>query len=184
LFHRHISATTIIGVPAEMYRYGTQYWALVFSGLAVTLTLIYIYMPVFYDIQTASCYVYLEKRFNKTMKLLASGLFLFYSILVIPLLIYSPAIAFAAVSGLSVHYITPVICGICIFYTSFGGIRAVIWTDTIQFGAMIIAIVVVMVLGTLELGGVWSVFEIADRGGRLVWFKLVFKKTLRNHSFQ
>jgi Na+/proline symporter len=51
--------------------------------------------------------------------------------------------------------------------------RAVVWTDTLQFSAMIGAVLFVMVLGTIKMGGVGNVFEIAERSGRLVWFKLV-----------
>ncbi len=51
--------------------------------------------------------------------------------------------------------------------------RAVVWTDTLQFSAMIGAVLIVMVLGTIKIGGVGNVFEIAERSGRLVWFKFV-----------
>lgn len=32
---RHISATTLLGVPAEIYKYGTQYWVCAISGIVV-----------------------------------------------------------------------------------------------------------------------------------------------------
>lgn len=44
----------MLGVPAEMYKYGIQYWACVISGIVVTLALVYIYLPVFHDAQTLS----------------------------------------------------------------------------------------------------------------------------------
>ncbi len=50
----HISAGTILAVPAEMYKFGIQYWACAFSGLAVTLSLVYIYLPVFHEVQSLS----------------------------------------------------------------------------------------------------------------------------------
>lgn len=50
-------------------------------------------------------------------------------------------------------------------------IRAVVWTDTLQFSAMILAVVLVMILGTNDAGGVKKVFEIAEEGDRLIWFK-------------
>lgn len=167
----HISAVTFLGVPAEMYKFGIQYWALAISGLIVTLTLAYVYLPVFYELQQTSVYAYLELRFNRRIRSIASSLFFLYVLLNVPVLVYAPAIAFAQVSGFNVHYITPVICCICIFYTSFGGLRAVVWTDTLQFGAMLIALFLVMILGTLQLGGIINVFEIAERGDRLMLFK-------------
>lgn len=39
---------------------------------------------------------------------------------------------------------------------------------------MIIAIIVVMILGTNDVGGVEKVFQIAEEGNRLIWFKQVF----------
>jgi sodium-coupled monocarboxylate transporter 8/12 len=48
--------------------------------------------------------------------------------------------------------------------------RAVVYTDALQFSAMILAVCAVMVLGTREIGGVTKVLEIAHEGGRLVWF--------------
>uniref|UniRef100_A0A182JH69 Sodium/solute symporter n=1 Tax=Anopheles atroparvus TaxID=41427 RepID=A0A182JH69_ANOAO len=168
----HISAVTMLGVPAEMYKYGTQYWACSISGLIVTIFMVYVFLPVFHELQTLSCYGYIEQRFDKRTRGLASGLFLFYCLLNTPVIIYAPAIAFSQVTGINVHIITPIICSICIFYTTFGGIRAVIWTDTLQFGAMLCALFVVMTLGTLQLGGIINVFELADAGGRLIWFNM------------
>lgn len=49
--------------------------------------------------------------------------------------------------------------------------RAVVWTDTLQFSAMVLAIIVVIFLGTNEVGGVANVFKVADEGGRLIWFE-------------
>lgn len=45
------------------------------------------------------------------------------------------------------------------------------WTDTLQFSAMVLAIIVVMVLGTNEVGGVVNVFKVAEEGGRLILFE-------------
>ncbi|XP_053664928.1 sodium-coupled monocarboxylate transporter 1-like [Anopheles marshallii] len=168
----HISAITMLGVPAEMYKYGIQYWACSISGLIVTIFMVYVFLPVFHELQTVSCYSYIEQRFDKRTRTLASGLFMFYCLLNTPVIIYAPAIAFSQVTGINVHIITPMICCICIFYTTFGGIRAVIWTDTLQFGAMLCALFVVMTLGTLQLGGVINVFRLAEAGGRLIWFNM------------
>lgn len=49
--------------------------------------------------------------------------------------------------------------------------RAVVWTDTLQFSAMVLAVAIVMVLGTNEVGGVQQVFTIAQEGNRLIWFE-------------
>ncbi|XP_055596641.1 sodium-coupled monocarboxylate transporter 1-like [Uranotaenia lowii] len=180
----HISAVTMIGVPSEVFRYGTQYWACAISGLIVTIFMVYVFLPVFHELQTASCYAYLEQRFNKNVRTFASFLFMLSCFLTCSIIIYTPAIAFSQVSGIDLHIVTPVICCICIFYTTVGGIRAVVWTDTIQFGCMVIALIVVMIIGTVKLGGLSSVFKIADVGERLIWFNTDPDPTLRSSFWQ
>jgi sodium-coupled monocarboxylate transporter 8/12 len=118
-----------------------------------------------------SCYEYLERRFNHKVRSFASFLYFLYVVVTCPLYVYTPALAFSQVSGINLHIITPIICFICIFYTTVGGLRAVVCTDTIQFTTMIGAVTIVMILGTLQVGGIVNVFQIAEEGGRLMWFK-------------
>jgi solute carrier family 5 (sodium-coupled monocarboxylate transporter), member 8/12 len=53
----------------------------------------------------------------------ASALFFIYVVLMSPLLVYTPSLAFSQVSGINLHYITPVLVFVCVFYTTFGGLR-------------------------------------------------------------
>lgn len=52
----YISGISLLGLPAEMYTYGTQLWAAVLSEWAVSLTIAVIYLPVFYNLQITSTY--------------------------------------------------------------------------------------------------------------------------------
>ena len=49
--------------------------------------------------------------------------------------------------------------------------RGVIWTDVLQASIMVAGIVVVIIIGTVDVGGVGKVFEAAKEGGRLNFFK-------------
>lgn len=55
--------------------------------------MIHIYLPVFHDLQLTSCYAYLEKRFDKRVKLIASLIYAIQSIFFIPIVMYVPALA-------------------------------------------------------------------------------------------
>lgn len=130
-----------------------------------------IYLPVFYDLQVTSAFTYLELRFDKFVRSAASLVYALQCIIYIPIVIYVPALAFSQVTGVNLHVITPIICVICIFYTTVGGLRAVVWTDTLQFVLMIGACIAVIVLGISSVGGFMEVWEAADRGKRLIFFK-------------
>ncbi len=55
--------------------------------------MIHIYLPVFVDLQLTSCYAYLEKRFDKNVKMMASMVSAIQAILFIPIVMYVPALA-------------------------------------------------------------------------------------------
>lgn len=48
------------------------------------------------------------------------------------IVVYAPALALAQVTGLNVYVSVSLICFVCIFYTTLGGMKAVLWTDAIQ----------------------------------------------------
>jgi solute carrier family 5 (sodium-coupled monocarboxylate transporter), member 8/12 len=60
---------------------------------------------------------------------------------------------------------------ICIFYTTVGGLKAVVWTDTLQFILMIGGVFAVTILGLNATGGFENVWKTSDEGGRLIFFK-------------
>ncbi|XP_053673858.1 sodium-coupled monocarboxylate transporter 1-like [Anopheles nili] len=172
LIASHISGITMLGVPSEMYSHGTQYWMFIIPAFTVAYLMKKIYLPVFYDLQVTSAFTYLELRFDKFVRSAASLVYAIQCIIYIPIVIYVPALAFSQVTGINLHVITPIICVICIFYTTVGGLRAVVWTDTLQFVLMIGACLAVIVLGISSVGGFVEVWEAAERGKRLVFFNM------------
>ncbi|CAG2061222.1 unnamed protein product [Timema podura] len=72
----YISGITVLGIPAEMYLFGTQYWMSVTVEVFVNITMIFAYLPIFYTLQITSSYEYLKLRFNQSVCLLGSALFL------------------------------------------------------------------------------------------------------------
>lgn len=72
-------------------------------------------------------------------------------------------------TGVNIHVITPVVCIVCIFYTTLGGLKAVVWTDVVQTISMFGALMLVAVKGTVDLGGPDVVMQSAWESGRLEW---------------
>lgn len=50
------SAVAILGVPSEMYRFGTEYWFLGCSYFLGLLIPAYVFIPVFYRLRLTSTY--------------------------------------------------------------------------------------------------------------------------------
>ncbi|XP_066905537.1 uncharacterized protein [Halyomorpha halys] len=167
-----VSGITLIGFPAEMYFYGTQLYAVNFSILIGFILLNVFYLPVFYNLKFNSLYEYLERRFHRSVRTLASGIFAFSLLLYIPVVIYVPALAFNQVTGMPLYFLATIICTICIIYTSLGGLKAVVWSDALQSIFTFVAMIAVIVLGCTSVGGIWKMIEINRKGERMELFNM------------
>lgn len=67
--------------------------------------------------------------------------------------------------------VTPLISAVCIFYTTIGGLKAVVWTDTLQFLVTLGTLLSVLIMGTYSVGGIGVILEKARAGDRLEFFK-------------
>ncbi|XP_046397417.1 sodium-coupled monocarboxylate transporter 2-like isoform X2 [Ischnura elegans] len=171
-----------MGMPAEMYVYGTQFWIIVIPVLLASVGTGLLFVPVFHELQLTSTYEYFSMRFDSKVRKLGSLLYIINNLLFIPLIIYVPGLAFSQASGLSPHVITPAVCLICIFYTSMGGLKAVMWADTLQTLLMFGSMVTIVVIGTAALGGPARVWQMNQEGGRIEFFNFDPDPTTR-HSF-
>ncbi|XP_044735644.1 sodium-coupled monocarboxylate transporter 1-like [Chrysoperla carnea] len=162
-----ISGISLLGIPTEIYLYGIQYVYIAFGIISMGVVMSIVYVPVLHQLQLTSSYEYLQLRFDKRMRLLAATLFTFTTINWLPIVIFVPALAFNQVTGINVHIITPIVCLVCIFYTCVGGIRAVVWTDVIQSFVMYGSILLVVIKGTIDVGGINVVLKRNYDSGRI-----------------
>ncbi|CAG9581219.1 unnamed protein product [Danaus chrysippus] len=162
-----VSGITLLGSPTEVYMYGTQYSYIMGGIFLMTIVMTQVYLPVFHELKITSNYEYLSMRFDNRVRLFGSILFAFTLVFWLPIVIYVPALAFNQVTGVDIHVITPIVCLVCIFYTSAGGLQAVVWTDVIQITAMVGAMALVAVKGTIDVGGVGVVWQRNLESGRI-----------------
>ena len=80
---------------------------------------------------------------------------------------YAPALAMNQVAGLDINVAIIVVGCVCIFYTSIGGMKAVIWTDVYQSIWMLSGFLAVIISAAIDFEGFGKVFEINVENGRL-----------------
>ncbi|XP_072048595.1 sodium-coupled monocarboxylate transporter 1-like [Amphiura filiformis] len=177
-----MSAITVLGAPAEVYLYGTMYWWFAISYALVSLAVAVIYMPVFYKLQITSAYEYLELRFNRKVRWLGMITFQLQMILYLGIAIYAPALALNHVTGFTL-WGSVWACGlVCTFYCTIGGIKAVIWTDVFQVCVMLVGFTMVIVKGSIDVGGLGEVWRISQDGGRIDFMHFEMDPRVR-HTF-
>ncbi|XP_063827776.1 sodium-coupled monocarboxylate transporter 1-like [Ostrinia nubilalis] len=123
---------------------------------------------------------YLELRFDKRLRIFGSAIFSVYLMAWLPIVVYVPALAFNQVTGINIHIVTPIVCCVCIFYTCLGGLKAVVWTDVIQTIVMVLAMILVIIKGTINVGGLQTVLERNWDTGRLEFPTLSPDLTVRH----
>ncbi|XP_074040290.1 sodium/solute co-transporter-like 5A11 [Leptinotarsa decemlineata] len=170
LIASYVSGVTILGTPSDIYLFGTQYWFIVIAIWLSGLVVANVYLPVFLRLQVNSSYEYLELRFNTVVRTIASVFFVLDEVMFLPIIIYVPSLAFNQVTGINIHLVGTIVAVICVFYTFLGGLRAVVWTDSWQVIAMFISVIVVVILGTIAVGGPSVIIDLTNRGQRFIFF--------------
>ena len=163
-----ISANTILGVPAEMYSYGIDYVFSAGGAVASCVVIAFIFVPLLYPLKLTSCYEYLELTFRSpSPKKLASLILIVKQIFYIGCVLFGPATALEAVTGLSSSVSIVTVTVVSTLYTTLGGIKAVIYTDVLQSGFMLAGMLAVVIKGAIQVGGLQEVFSISKEDGRI-----------------
>ncbi|KOC66377.1 Putative sodium-dependent multivitamin transporter [Habropoda laboriosa] len=176
-----MSAITLLGMSAENYVHGTHIMLLFLSGVFGTPIVLHFYLPVFTKLNTMSVYEYLEKRFGVRARLVASTANFVQLLLYTGVVLFAPSLALEATTGLSGNTSVLVIGLICTFYSTVGGIKAVLITDLFQGLLMFVAITCVLGVAAADLeGGLSNVWSTAQKGGRIDFFNFSLDPTARH----
>ncbi|KAL6087730.1 hypothetical protein STEG23_027140 [Scotinomys teguina] len=175
-----MSAVTVLGTPAEVYRFGASFLLFIVSYAFVVLCTSELFLPVFYRSGITSTYEYLQLRFNRIVRYAATVIYIVQTILYTGVVVYAPALALNQVTGFNLWGSVFATGIVCTFYCSLGGLKAVVWTDAFQMVVMIVGFSV-LIQGSNHAGGFHNVLE-ARNGSRMhvVDFDV---DPLRRHTF-
>ena len=136
LFATLLSTISYLAVPGEMIKHGVGMLTGMLSYPLVFLLAGYVIIPIFMRQRITSAYEYLEQRFDLKTRLFAATLFALIRLAWMGLVVFTASFAMVKVLGAETKQIWMIALGvgaIAIVYTTMGGIRAVIWTDVLQF---------------------------------------------------
>jgi sodium-coupled monocarboxylate transporter 8/12 len=86
--------------------------------------------------------------------------------------VLAPSIALSKATGIDTRLAIVLIYIVCIFYSSQGGLKAVVIADTFQTCVLVVSLLLVLVLGTyMQDGGIAAIFKINQDRGRLNIFE-------------
>src|SRR5438552_738190 len=165
------SAVTVISVPGLAARGDLTFLQLAFGYLVGRIGVAKLLLPGYFEGTQDTAYQRLERRFGRAARRTASGVFLVTRALADCVRIFATAIPLAIIV-----YGTPnptdralalgilAIGIVTLFYTWFGGLRAVVWVDVIQLGVYLLGGIATLIVATHNAGGVEAFGRAWDAG--------------------
>lgn len=165
-----LSGVTFMSVPGGVYHDDFTYMPLVFGYVIGYFVIAFVLLPLYYRLNVTSIYSYLEQRFGGSSertgaiffilsRLIGSALRMYLVVFVLYELVFRewgipfwiPAVVFIA---------------LILLYTFRGGLKTVVWTDTLQTTFLLLAAVatVVVLLKDLHIGLPELLSASADEG--------------------
>ena len=170
------STNTFLGVTGWLNRpNGTIWIGMQTIGIMLAVPFVVtLYPTLFYRLRITSAYEYLEKRFNRSVRSVATVFFLSSRIMWMSTMLYSSSLVVSTMLGWTATFgVTQgqlmailTIGALATFFTLVGGMHAVIWTDVFQFFVLLAGLIAMIVLGLALTGGVGQIVEIANEHGK------------------
>jgi SSS family transporter len=174
------SGISYLGAPTEVFNYDLTYAVSVLSFFIATPLIILVFLPRFYRANFYSAYEYLERRFDLQVRTWSSAMFIIRVVFYLGLAIYAPALALASVTGLPLWLSIAVIGLLTTVYTTLGGMKAVIWTDVMQFFVLFGGQIAIGWFAMSRIpGGFFGTWDIAASAGKLNWANFDWSLTAR-----
>ncbi len=154
-----VSSIGFMSIPAKSFATNWSYFAGVFTWFIVVPIVIYAFVPFYRRLNVTSAYEYLEKRFNSFIRKFIAALYLLFQLTGrLGAIIFLPAIALSAVTGINAITCILIIGGLSTLYTVLGGMHAVIWIDVIQAIVLFGGIFLIIIYVFLNIDGGVTVF--------------------------
>ena len=161
------SGISYLGAPTEVYNNDMTYAVVLLSFFVATPVTTVVFLPFFYRLKLYSAYEYFEQRFDLQVRTWASAMFILRVIFYLALAIYAPALALAEVTKLPLWFSILGIGALTTLYTTLGGMKAVIWTDVMQFFVLLLGQVLVAWFAITKIpGGFGETMRVAAEGGK------------------
>lgn len=169
LFMGFFSAGTFVVWGSIAYTHGmvsiTLQWTMAFAGFAVGVFI----APMWRKNKTLTAAQYINLRLGKNVQKVYTYLFLLVSLFTTGSFLYPVAKIVEVATGFPLTYCILVLGALSIIYVTIGGLWAVVITDVLQFVVLTAAVIIVVPLAFMKVGGPGEFF----RSSPDTFFKLV-----------
>lgn len=164
------SAITFLSTPGQAFHDGMGFVQFYFGLPLAMVVICMVFIPVFHRLKVYTAYEFLENRFDLKTRTLASVIFLIQRSIGTGITIYAPAIILSSILKWDLTLIIVSIGIVIIFYTYFGGTKALNITQKQQafviMAGMVLTFFIILFKLPAEVNFV-NVFNVAKIEGKL-----------------
>ena len=168
------SAITFLSTPGQAFDEGMGFVQFYFGLPLAIIVICLVFIPIYHKLKVYTAYEYLEQRFDRKTRILASILFLIQRGLGAGITIFAPAIILSTILGWDLKILIFTIGLLVIIYTVSGGTKAVSITQKQQMFVIMSGMIIAFFLilnsfpenvnfnNALKLAGLGGKMEIVD----------------------
>jgi len=170
-----LSGVTFISVPGWVVDSQFSYMQMILGYLVGYFVIANVLMPLYYKLQLTSIYTYLEERFGRYSYKTGTWFFLLSKIIgaSFRLFLVANVLQFTVFEAWGIpFYVTVIVTiGLIWLYTFRGGIKTIIWTDTLQTFSMLTAVVVsiILIIRSMDLSLGEMIGQVVASGDAKIW---------------
>ena len=127
------SVLTFISVPGLAYRDNWFFLQLALGYIIGRILVSFILLPQYFNSGITSIYEVIGNNFGHNVQKIASGIFLITRVLADGVRFLATSVVVQVITGWSLPFSVLIIGFITLVYTLSGGIKTIVWIDTIQF---------------------------------------------------
>jgi SSS family transporter len=165
-----LGGISFLGAPGQAFKSDLRYLQYRLATPLALFIIGWIMIPFFHRLKVFSIYEYLEMRFDLRTRLLGGAQFFLLKALYLSISIYAPSLLFVQMTGLPLSTVVLGVGIVTTLYTTLGGVKAVIWTDTLQLFILLGGLAVSGWVIVQNAGSASSILETASANGKLRLF--------------
>lgn len=180
------SSVTFLSVPGWAYTGDLRFLQLPLGYLIGRVFVARLLLPLYFEGDALTSYEVLGRRFGPQVKRVTSALFLVTRTLGDGFRLYITAVPLHLLTGWTLPSSVALMALLTVGYCWFGGVRAVVWTDVVQFVIYIAGGVLALLIAAHDIGdgaivtGFERVFDRAAAAGKLCAIDPAFRLTDAN----
>ena len=189
-----LSGVTFVSVPGAVGREAFAYFQITIGYLIGYALIAFVLLPLYYRLNVTSIYHYLSARFGFNSYKTGSAFFILSRTLGATARLYLVVeiLQFSILDSFHVPFwiTTVIILAMILLYTYKGGVKTIVWTDTLQTSCMLAGLVicVIFILNKMGLSFTDSLGQMREKGYSKLFFtdvnsKLFFIKQILAGAF-